>query len=364
MMGPDGTVTRANWRTYPHSVWAFQSIASFLPTRTISRGDRPVRVLETGPDLSTALDWPRFEVETHVDGLMVLHAKRIVHQSYRNGMTATTPHMAFSITKSIVGLTAELLADAGAIDLERPASAYVAELAGTAFGSATLRDLMDQRDGVGFDEDYATPDAGIHLYSAHYWGEAEGGVEAVLPTVGPVVPGRAFLYRTPPADVVGWALRRATGRTLSDLVGDLIWSRIGAEQDAFFALDHDGHEIAGAAFNCCLPDLARLALALGTPGVLPSGVIARLFRGGERAAYDASPYAAERPGWSYRSFWWVQHDAPALNAMGVFGQRLMWRPADDLILVRFGSNPTAANTPNDALHFAALAAVTARLKET
>jgi CubicO group peptidase (beta-lactamase class C family) len=314
--------------------------------------------------------WPDFLDRTHTDALLVLHRGSIVFEEYRNGMAAETPHMLFSVTKSILGLIAELLAAQGAIDLSLPASAYVPELRGTMFGAAALRDLLDMRDGAPFDETYADPGAAIHLYSAAYWGAQAGGVRRPLARMaaGEGVPGR-FAYRTPVTDVVGWAVANATGTGLAELVSELLWQPIGAEADAFFVLDTGGHEIAAAGLNATARDVGRLALMLlqrgrvGERQVVPERIVERLFQGGDRAAFAASGQHPTRPGWSYRSHWWVRHEPrSALAALGVFGQRVHIDPSDDLAVVRFGSHPVASNSETDLVHEQAFAAVAALLR--
>jgi CubicO group peptidase (beta-lactamase class C family) len=52
----------------------------------------------------------------------------------------------------------------------------------------------------------------------------------------------------------------------------------------------------------------------------------------------------------------------SVAALGVFGQRLIVRPADDLVIVRFGSHPVAANAPMDPIHNAAFDALAERLR--
>lgn len=372
------TATRDNWRTHPHSRWAFHHLDELLPVRPVPRGGR-VRALESAPvDLSglrfadgegVVVDWPEFLEHTHSDALIVLHRGRIVVEHYANGMTPTSRHMLFSVTKSVVGLLAEMLAAEGKFDLARPAGTLVPELAGTAFGDATLRTLLDMRDGVPFNEDYADPGADIHRYSQAYWGDDAGGVRAALrrlpPAIaGTVASGAAFAYRTPIADVVGWAIERATGQGLAELLSDRLWRHIGAEHDAFFVLDNAGHAIAGAGLNATLRDMARLGQLLldGGGSVVHPAALAGIAAGGDRAAFAAAA-PPTRQGWSYRSFWWVAHDAVgSFAALGVFGQRLIVRPADELVIVRFGSHPVAANAPTDPIHAAAFDAVAERLR--
>jgi CubicO group peptidase (beta-lactamase class C family) len=363
------TATRDNWRTHPHSVWAFQNLERLLPTARVA-APAAARPLAVEPlDLSDlriadpdggAMDWETFLAVTHADAIAVAHRGRLVVERYRNGMTPATRHMLFSITKSVAGLVAERLAAAGALDPSARAAELVPDLAGSAFGDATLRALLDMRDGVPFDENYADPDADIHRYSRGYWGPDGEGVRAKLAAL-PAGPGRdRFAYRTPVADVVGWVLERATGRRFADLVASHVWGPMGAEHDARLVLDNAGDSIAGSGLNATLRDVVRLGLHLLEHRDDPA--VAAIRAGGCRDAFAAAAPPTRR-GWSYRSFWWLAHDAAAsFGAFGVFGQRLYVRPGTDTVIVRFGSHPTAANTPTDALHWSAFDALAQRLE--
>lgn len=364
------TATRDNWRTHPHSVWAFQNLERLLPTARVA-APAAARPLDTDPiDLSDlviadpacgTMGWDDFLAVTHADAFAVAHRGRLVVEQYRNGMTPATRHMLFSIAKSVVGLVAERLAARGALDLSARVADLVPELAGSAFGGATLRALLDMRDGVRFDENYADPEADIHRYSRGYWGPDLEGVRAKLAAMPASTPSDAFAYRTPVADAVGWAIERATGRRLADLIADLIWQPMGAGHDALLVLDNAGDSIAGSGLNATLRDMVRLGLWLLERPDDPA--IAAIRAGGCRASFAAAAPPTRR-GWSYRSFWWLAHDAQdSFGAFGVFGQRLFVRPGSDTVIVRFGSHPAAANTPTDALHWAAFDALTERLDQ-
>ncbi|WP_185965052.1 serine hydrolase domain-containing protein [Glacieibacterium frigidum] len=350
MTRPAG-MTAANWRAHPYAPWAFRNVAAFLPVATVPAGratplpdGRPL----DGVDLAG----------THVDGLIVVHRGAVVQETYAEGMTAATRHLCFSVTKSLVGLLAELLIADGAIDPAATADTLVPELAGTAFGGATLRALLDMVDGVPFDETYADDSAQIHHYSKHFWGDGEGGVLAALQALPSAAPGAGFAYRTAVSDVVGLMLERSTNQPLEVLVARHIWGPAGAADDAHWVRDTGGRVIASAGFACTLRDLARVGvwlLGLGGPAA------ASIARGGDRAAFAASGQCT-RPGYSYRSHWWIDHAAGAWNALGVFGQRLHVVPDADLVIARFGSHPVASNVGTDALHARAFAAVRAALE--
>jgi len=369
---PDRRVTRDNWRLWPFSRWAFQHARELVPSCGLPRAAVPRRLLERPVDLAplaltgedgAVVSWAQFLDCTYTDALIVLHRGAIVFEHYANGMTRETPHMAFSVTKSLVGLVAERLIAAGGIDPALRVGEAVPELATSAFAAASLRQLLDMTDGAAFDEDYANPDADVHLYSAAYWTPAagHGGVLAMLPGLSrrDAEPGRAFRYRTPVGDVAGLVLRRATGRTLAGLVADHVWLPAGCCDEAYMLVDTAGMEIAGTGFNATARDMARIALWLLEPA--QTAMVAGLLAGGDRALFDAF-VPPERQGGSYRSFWWIDHGAPpTLAANGVFGQRLWLDPANELAVIRFGSHPIAGNSFTETLHKSAYSALRAAL---
>ena len=370
-------VTRANWRTHPHSVWAFQNLASFLPVADVAAG--PVaRPLDEAPlDFSgirfaapdgELISWSDFLGHSHVDAMLVLHRGAIRFEHYANGMRPETPHMLFSITKSLVGLIAEMLIAERVIEADALAAHYVPELSDSAFGQATIRALLDMRDGVGFDENYADPDAEIHRYSAAYWGKAEGGVRAALPRIGGAALSNDFAYRTPVTDVIGWCLTRAAGKPLAALLSERIWTRIGADHPAAWVRDTGGQEIAAAGLNATLRDVGRFAQLLvdrgraGDSEVVAPAIIDHIAAGGDRAAFARSGMTT-RPDWSYRSHMWVPPGPGRFCALGVYGQRLLVDIPNQLAIVRFGSHPIASNTATDHLHDAAFAALLSHLTD-
>jgi CubicO group peptidase (beta-lactamase class C family) len=351
---PAVRVTRENWRLYPWSRWAFQHARELVPSRALASGPR-ARAL---PELPVALDWSDFLAATYTDAVLVLHRGAIIHEAYANGMTAATPHMLFSITKSIVGLLAELLIAAGQVDPFAKVEAHLPELARTGFAGASVRQLLDMTDGAAFDEDYANPDADVHRYSSAYWTPAagDGGVLGALAalTGRAAEPGAQFRYRTAAADVLGHLLRRATGMRLADLVARHLWHPAGCGDEAYMLVDTSGLEMAGTGLNATARDLARVALWLLEPG--QRWLVDAIAAGGDRALFAAA-YGDVRPGGSYRSLWWIDHDAPSLAANGVFGQRLWIDPAAELAVVKLGSHPVAGNVHTEAEHRAAFAAL-------
>ena len=300
-----------------------------------------------------------------------------MYERYFGVLQPEGQHAAMSITKTFTGTLAALLVAEGELDPSRKVAEYVPELAVSAFGNATVRQLMDMTTGIHFSEDYADPKAEVWAHAAagnplpkpaDYKGPRT--YYEFLATVRPEGQhGEAFHYRTANADALGWVLARVSGRNVAQLLSERIWSRLGAEQDAYMSVDSVGTPFAGGGLNASLRDLARFGEMVRNEGryngiqILPAEVVADIRHGGDRAKFAKAGYSLLK-GWSYRNMWWVTHnDHGAFMARGVHGQALYIDPKADMVIARFASHPIAANAANDPTSLPAYEAVAKHLLE-
>ena len=52
--------------------------------------------------------------------------------------------------------------------------------------------------------------------------------------------GGAFHYVSPNTDMLAWVLERLSGARYSDLLSELLWQKIGAEEDGYITVDRMG----------------------------------------------------------------------------------------------------------------------------
>lgn len=383
---PDKRMTRENTLFFPNTSWGYQHMRELYPTRAVARSGQVSPLPERKQDISAlpitlpdgrTVPWAEYERLTYTDAQIVLHRGRIISERYANSMKPETAHLMFSMTKSFVGLVAELLIAEGKLDETAKVTTYVPELADSAWAPATIRDLLDMRDGVAFNENYADPKADVHIYARSWgWGPtvagAPRGVFEALPAlkVRSFEPGGPFIYRSAATDALGWAVARAANQSLASLVSERIWKPLGVEHDGSWALDLAGQEIAAAGLNMTARDLARFGEMLRNDGrwngrqIVPAAVVAKIKAGGDREAYAAGRPSSSRLGWSYRSQFWVSHDANgSFNLFGVAGQRVYIDPKNEIVIVRFATQPELSNSRMQAMHDAAYAALTVRLAE-
>ena len=376
----DGTSSR-----FPNTRWAFSHIRELVPTANVSHGQARIAPLLRGErDLGkmtfVTLDGKTVSFTdalglTYTDSILVMHKGRIVFEKYFGEAANERPHIALSVTKSLVGTLAAMLAAEGKLDPTAQVIKYVPESKDTAYGDATVRQVMDMTIGVKFSENYSDPKAEVFDYAR------AGGMSPARPDyTGPKSyfdflvtlqkegeHGQAFAYKTSNAEVLAWIVKRASGQSMADLLSQSIWSKIGAEQDAYFMVDSIGTESGGVGLNTTLRDLARFGEMMRNKGkvdgqqVIPAAAVADIEKGGDKANFAKAGYALLK-GWSYRDMWWITHNEHnAYMARGIYGQNIYIDPKAEMVIVRYASHPTAGNVANDPVTLPAYMAVAKEL---
>jgi len=303
------------------------------------------------------MTWAESLLNNYTDGIVVLHKGHIVYERYMGALDADTQHIAFSVTKSFIGTIAACLVHEGLLDDTARVAHYVPELEKSAFGDATVRQVMDMTTALQYSEVYTDPNAEI-------WAHARGG--GLLPRAPDYqgaqsyyeflqsvkklgTHGESFSYKTVNTDTLGWIIRRVTGQPLAQLLSQRIWSRIGAEHDAYINVDTEGTEFAGGGLNTCLRDLARFGELMRNDGwamgqqVVPEAVISDIRKGADPLKFAPAGYHT-LPGWSYRNMWWISHNGHgAYMARGIHGQAIYIDPMAHMVIARYASHHIAGN---------------------
>lgn len=368
---------------FPQLRWALSHWRELRPTALIYRGHGEIRTLPYAlrSDLDAVtfeplgggqpMTWTESLAANYTDGIVVLHRGNIVYERYFGALTADGQHIAHSVTKSFIGTLAAMLIHEGEIDDAALVSHYIPELRDSAFGSATVRQVLDMTTALEFSEKYTDPSAEIWDFarSAGLLPQPPGyqGPKSVLdylPTIQKSGEhGDGFTYRSANAEVLTWLIRRVTGKSTQQVLQERIWSKLGAEQDAYIQVDAYGNAIGAGGLNTGLRDLARFGEMMRLDGawndqqIVPSAVIADIRGGGSRAKFTNGGYTT-LPGWSYRNQWWVSHDAHgAFSARGVYGQAIYIDPKAEMVIARYGSAPWASNSHLDPVSLPAFRAM-------
>ena len=372
---------------FPASRWSVVHMRELMPTVNVSRGlqspaplpyefDSAINMLQFLPwNEKNKMTWEESLYKNYTDGIIILHKGKIVYERYFGAMNQNEVHAVMSLTKSFTGTLASMLVAEGVLNENKLVAEYVPELKKSAFGDATVRQVMDMTTALKYSEEYANPKAEIWDFSAagnplpkpkDYKGPI--GYYAYLETVKKEGKhGETFGYKTVNADALGWIISRVTNKSIATLLSERIWSKIGMEQSAYYQVDALGIPFAGGGFNAGLRDLARFGELIRNKGmwngqaIIPAQAVDDIEKGGSKTAFEKSGHP-ELKGWSYRNMWWMTENGhQAFSARGVYGQAIYIDPKAEMVIVRLASHPVAANSANDAYSLPAYEAVAAYL---
>ncbi len=359
------TPTSRGWLEPPGHRWAFRNVDAVLPTRRVPAGpDRSGLVRGTAASVDDlaglAVELPQGRTSVGeilaagaTDAWLVLHQGRLVAEHYAEGMTESSLHLTMSVTKTIVGAVVGCLCERGAMHPDDRVADHVDALAGTGYGGATVRDLLDMRSGVRFDEDYADAQSAIRrMEAAIGWrpgGESpHPGLYAFLAALVADRPhGGPFDYRSSETDVLGWICEASTGSSMADLIATHVWAPMGACDEALLVCDTAGTPVHDGGLAASARDLARFGQLLldgGTAAgrvVLPRSWVAQFWMldPDVRAAFAASRAAPFLPGGWYRNQAWVVPGphGDVLLCLGIYGQLIRVDPGTATVIVKLSA---------------------------
>ncbi len=376
------SATNGSFFEFPALRYSVCNIRQFLPTKVVlaaeknryefkSRIDRRIDTISFIPLFETEkMTWHDALNKIYTDGIIVLHKGKIVYENYFGALQPNGTHAVMSISKSFIGTLGALLVAQGVLDEWQTAGYYVPELKESAFGDATIRDLLDMKTALQYSEDYSNPTAEVYLFSGagtpchpdNYQGPTH--YYEYLKTVKKSGEhGRRFAYKTINVDALGWVISRVTGKSIPELLSEKIWQPLGTHFDGYYQVDSYGIAFAGGGFNANLRDLAMFGEMIRNNGrfngrqILPTSIVDDIIENADNRTFDNESYPNLK-GWGYRNMWWVTNNKnKAFCARGVYGQTIYIDPTAEMVIVRLASNSVASNAANDPYSLPAYQAI-------
>lgn len=310
------------------------------------------------------------------DGIIVLHKGKIVFERYYGFLEPDGTHAVMSVSKTLTGTLGAVLVAEGILDENKKVSYYVEELSGSAFGSATIRELLDMTTALDYDENYNNPNSRIWEFSQagtpypkpeDYTG-AKSYREFLQSVKQNGKHGQKFAYKTINTDALAWVITKVCDKPLADLISERFFKPMGAHIEGYYQLDATGTEFAGGGFNAALRDLAAFGEMIRNDGffngkqIIPQGLMRDIIENSNANKFDKDSYPLLK-GWAYRNMWWVMKNSDqAFCARGVHGQVIYINPVAETVIVRLASHPNASNSVNDPFSLPAYQAVADYLK--
>ena len=331
---------------------SFRSMDTLFTTRTVGHAGSPWQL----PRADHALDFTysykgkdytpdQFLDRTYTNALLVMKDGKIVSETYRNNSNEHTRFMGWSMTKSITSiLLGCALAEGRIKSLDDHIDIYLPELKGGGYEGATIRQVMQMRSGVDYEEryDFAHPGTAARNHILSLVKNVARFADAARTIKRIHQPGEVFQYKTLDTAVLGWLLERVGGgSTIAAYAAKHLWEPIGAEADGFFIMDGPpgvGREFNGAGFNATLRDWARVGQMMLENGRANGNQIVSP----EWVAQSTRPIAsAQAQPMGYGLQWWTFGNDGAYSAIGLQGQYVFVDPRSRTVVVKLSYFPPA-----------------------
>ncbi|MBN9220447.1 MAG: serine hydrolase [Mesorhizobium sp.] len=366
---PRNEVLLSNWRENPFNRWSFQNLGELVPTaRILATPDAieaPMRDFDglLGEKVSIASapeTVAEFLARSSTDALTVMKGGKVIGDWFAPHMDFGARHIIFSISKSVTAVIAGILEGEGAFDPEAPVTHYIPEAAGSAYGDASCRHVLDMSVSLDFEEAYLDPESAFARYRRATLWNPGGGTESlrefILTLQRLAEPhGETFRYRSPNSDLLGLLLERASGQRFTDLMREKLWLPLGAVSEASIGVDMEGTARTAGGISVTPRDLARLGEMMRQGGtangrrVVPEAWVRdTAVTGGSSEAWQRGSMVPLFPQGRYRNKWYQTGFANgAYCGIGIHGQWLYVDPKTEVVIAKMSSQPEPVDDPLD-----------------
>lgn len=357
-VGPSPAVIamRDQWLNPAVNSFTFRDTNKVFESRDVPRSG-PVWPLVNGSALampahqsgSTTMTYDAWADRTFTNALLVMKDGKVLFEDYRNKSDAATRFISFSMAKTFTALLVGIaLGEKKIRSLDDKAGDYVPELKAGGYGDATIRQILQMRSGVDYEERYdfgVNPSLAATIHTKAIVRNQMRFADPAMTIGKKTAPGSTFNYATLDTAVLGWILERATGEKLEAYTASHLWGPLGAESNAFWMADGPpgtGRALNGMGYNAVLRDFARLGQLMLDGGkangkqVVPEGWVTEMTT---MIPFPAE-YArkAEFKGYGFQT-WQVDDEPGAYSAVGLAGQFIYVHPKTRTVIVKLSYNP-------------------------
>jgi CubicO group peptidase (beta-lactamase class C family) len=334
--------------TWPGEQWALKPVASTPALADLEHYAFPPRNDQTRQGVRT-------------DALLVIRDGEIIYEHYAAPTTADTPHLTWSVSKSVMAAVLGVAYGEGRFKLDDPVAKFYPPF--SAHPAIKLQDLLHWASGLDWQEDYEYAPLNSSVVAMLY---TRGRGDMAGFTAGHEVasaPGTAYRYSSGDSTVLAAALKGMVGdKAYADYPWTALFGPLGI-QSATWETDSTGTFVASSYAYMTARDLARIGLLMQRGGrwqerqLLPAAWI----------EFNLTPFiqnpplpANEVPGGQ----WWLNRagngqagpwpDAPpdTFAALGHWGQALYVVPEAKLVIVRYADDRDDAYDHNRLLKLA------------
>jgi len=313
-----------------------------FPEETIERSANPWSFKERPGDVDPGMpviiqngnvicSFDRFLEQRQTVAFLLVRNDTIIYERYFKGYSRTSILPSFSVAKSFISALVDIAIKDGTIkSINQSITDFLPELADPGFQGISLKDLLEMRSGIDFNEDYLNPAGGIAKF---YYGRNLRAFCLRLKISDKA--GEVYKYQSANAQLLALAIERATGKSIPVYFDEKIWKPLGAQYDATWNLDSPRNKEVKAF--CCLNaravDFAKFGRLYLNSGLWNGDSVVSSNWVRESLTIQNDSRDSEHYPYTYS---WRVTAGGDFFAKGVGGQYIYVCPHNNTIIVRFG----------------------------
>jgi CubicO group peptidase (beta-lactamase class C family) len=292
------------------------------------------------------------------DALLVIRDGVVIYERYAAPTIASTPHLTWSISKSLMATVLGVAYGENRFKLTDPAARFYPPM--KQHPTVTMADLLHWASGLDWQEDYEYAPLKSSVVAMLYTRGRGDMAEFAADTERAAAPGQAFRYSSGDSNILSAALKGMLGhKAYMSYPWDVLFKPLGI-RNATWETDADETFVASSYAYLSARDLARVGLLMARNGrwgdqqLLPQ----------EWVAFNRQPFDSYKAGQDEAvpgGHWWLNRevqgaarpwpDAPAdtFAALGHWGQALYVMPDEHLVIVRYGDDRDGSYRHNELL---------------
>lgn len=285
-----------------------------------------------------------FLKRTDTSALLILQNGRIQFEKYWLTGGENVQWMSMSVAKSFISaLVGIAIRDGHINNIEEAISDYVPELKNSPYNNVRIKDVLQMSSGASWNEDYSDPESDINRWAKIF--ALGGSFDEFIQTLSyDFKPGTRNHYNSMDTQALGMLVDRATGKTITNYMTEMLWHPMGASNEGYWLLDSEGMEMAFAGLNITARDYAkfgelyRLDGKLNGQQIVPkSWVKDSITPDGPHLTPGNNPLSDYPLGYGYQ--WWVPGgDKGEFMAIGVYNQMIYVAPESNMVIVKLSAN--------------------------
>lgn len=319
---------------------------TLMPSHDIAAATTPVawsRNIEAMPATviwgESAIPFANFLSTTNTNAFLVIRNGVITYEWYNKSSNEKTKFPSYSMAKTLTSIMIGQLIAQGNVNESDTFVQYFPEFrTDGSFDRVTIRALLDMQSGVGVSDNYPSGPSGWGVAIAQMYATTDLNFFLKHNRKMSWEPGTKSEYRSVDTQMLGFIIAKVSGMSVSDYFSKNVWQAIGAQDSAFWNVDHAGGlEKTFCCFNATARDYAKIGKLILDNGASKNNTGDVI--GAKWMSRLTNPVTTLDHNWGYGAQVWHPYEGTTM-LMGLHGQFIFVHPATHTVIVKLSDEPT------------------------